>query len=99
MNELTQKWVDALRSGKYKQGKGLLRDFNDNYCCLGVLCEIAGISASLDHCISGSRYTYLGYSSNLPLKIWLNTHESELMGLNDSLKKSFNEIADYIEAE
>lgn len=33
-------WVDALESGQYKQGSQLLR-FNDEYCCLGVACEVA----------------------------------------------------------
>lgn len=32
-------WVDALRSGKYKQGSGYLRQ-GDKYCCLGVVCEL-----------------------------------------------------------
>jgi hypothetical protein len=41
-----QKWVDALRSGKYVQGDGFLRQAEsdggpDRFCCLGVLCEIA----------------------------------------------------------
>lgn len=39
--EWKKKWVEALRSGKYKQGKEALC-FGDKYCCLGVLCEIAG---------------------------------------------------------
>jgi hypothetical protein len=34
-------WVAALRSGGYKQGEGFLR-MGDSYCCLGVLCDIAG---------------------------------------------------------
>jgi len=38
--ELKKKWVSELRSGKYKQGKGLLRS-GDKHCCLGVFCEIA----------------------------------------------------------
>lgn len=38
--ELKSRWVEALESGKYKQGKGFLRDINDNHCCLGVLCDI-----------------------------------------------------------
>ena len=33
------KWVEALRSGKYKQGRGKLNSEN-GYCCLGVLCEV-----------------------------------------------------------
>ena len=36
---LKKKWVVALRSGKYEQGKEALRN-GDKYCCLGVLCEI-----------------------------------------------------------
>lgn len=38
--ELKRKWVAALRSGKYKQGTGELF-YRDEYCCLGVLCEVA----------------------------------------------------------
>lgn len=38
--ELKQKWVEALRSGKYEQGKGVLRTFTDRFCCLGVLCDV-----------------------------------------------------------
>lgn len=38
------KWVKALRSGKYKQGKGQLFQKEDNqYCCLGVACVIQKI--------------------------------------------------------
>jgi hypothetical protein len=44
MNENTQKLVDALRSGKYKQGHGRLRE-GDEYCCLGVACDISGLGA------------------------------------------------------
>jgi hypothetical protein len=36
-----QKWVDALRSGDYKQGTGRLKSENNTYCCLGVACEIS----------------------------------------------------------
>lgn len=45
--EIKTKWVEALRSGDYKQGKGrLVKDadeFNSttSYCCLGVLAELA----------------------------------------------------------
>jgi len=34
-------WVAALRSGNYKQGIGALRTENDEFCCLGVLCDLA----------------------------------------------------------
>jgi hypothetical protein len=37
--DIKEKWLEALRSGKYNKGKeSLLND--DKYCCLGVLCEV-----------------------------------------------------------
>ena len=38
--EIKAKWLEALRSGKYEQGKGCLRDHEGKYCCLGVLADI-----------------------------------------------------------
>lgn len=35
------RWVEALRSGSYAQGKHTLRSSADRYCCLGVLCDLA----------------------------------------------------------
>ena len=41
MNKKIKKlWVDALRSGEYKQGKNQLRNEKNEFCCLGVLCNI-----------------------------------------------------------
>ena len=37
--EMKAKWVEALRSGEYKQGKGALRR-EGMFCCLGVLCDL-----------------------------------------------------------
>lgn len=37
-------WIEALRSGKYKQGKFFLSRTDAgirSYCCLGVACELA----------------------------------------------------------
>lgn len=36
---LRGKWIEALQSGKYRQGKGFLHRKN-RFCCLGVLCNI-----------------------------------------------------------
>lgn len=38
--EVRQKWTAALRSGDYVQGKRFLHK-KDEFCCLGVLCELA----------------------------------------------------------
>jgi hypothetical protein len=38
--EKAQEWANELKSGKYTQGKGYLRQ-DDNYCCLGILYDIS----------------------------------------------------------
>lgn len=38
--EIKQRWVAALRSGQYKQGRYMLRSKDDCFCCLGVLCDL-----------------------------------------------------------
>lgn len=35
------RWVAALRSGEYEQGRHQLRTDHGGLCCLGVLCELA----------------------------------------------------------
>ena len=37
--EVKQKWLNALRSGEYIQGKSKLKDGN-TFCCLGVLTDL-----------------------------------------------------------
>ena len=39
--KIKNRWVKALRSGKYKQTKNILNG-QGNFCCLGVLCDISG---------------------------------------------------------
>ena len=44
--EIKTKWLEALRSGEYRQGRGYLKqratEFDKpRHCCLGVLSEIA----------------------------------------------------------
>lgn len=36
-----KKWLKALRSGEYDQGKDYLK-VDNCFCCLGVLCDITG---------------------------------------------------------
>lgn len=40
--EILNKWVKALRSGKYEQGQNRLKTLNGQpkYCCLAVLCDL-----------------------------------------------------------
>ena len=33
-------WIQALRDGEYRQNNGCLRSKNDEFCCLGVACNV-----------------------------------------------------------
>lgn len=56
-----QAWIDALRSGKYKQARGALARVDEDgctsYCCLGVLADIAG-AAVIDSDGDSGRLTF-----------------------------------------
>ena len=64
--ELATDWVNALRNGNFQQGKNFLNRDNE-FCCLGVLCEVAGIEKkeSLDNL----GFTYYGNDTYLSKKI------------------------------
>lgn len=94
-----REWVKALRSGKYKQARGALR--NDNaYCCLGVACDLSGVADWKDLEESGWVYDgESGFPSHAVLSIFGLTpaEASSLAELNDS-GGIFTEVADRIEA-
>lgn len=46
--EIRTRWATALRSGKYKQGRGYLQRADDTFCCLGVLCQLAVEAGATD---------------------------------------------------
>lgn len=66
--EVAEKWIEALRSRKYKQTTSVLHakapdKGKDSFCCLGVLCDIAvqeGVipSPTLDADLEGGAYVY-----------------------------------------
>lgn len=102
---LKKTWLEALRSGRYIQGQHRLKR-NGEHCCLGVLCELAGLEESvLDHQWDGAT-TYFAYGDDksnqvLPKpfaeKVGItDMRGKDLMLLNDS-GQSFRQIADWIE--
>ena len=104
---LKAKWVEALRSGKYKQGRNYLNS-KGAFCCLGVLCDLSGegkweLELGAD-AFGDEMYRYLvgdGWNrATLPPELAekYGVHNpGPLITMNDT-GKSFTEIADYIEA-
>ena len=108
-----RKWVAALRSGDYTQGR--LANYNqdsDSYCCLGVACHVAELSGvsplgqgALHWRTRGSLIPavrdWLGVNSTDPVLVAggqpLHAGPGTASVLNDVDKKTFPEIADLIE--
>lgn len=92
-------WIEALKSGNYKQGKYRLKSDDSSYCCLGVLAEVNGIKINNDNTIL-TKYL-IKDPTNYIIKHFINTNNHEFnqtifAQLNDKEDKSFEEIADYI---
>lgn len=93
--KLKRKWVAALRSGKYKQGKNRLKT-KHGFCCLGVLRDVDDPKCT--------RTTNEGLLAPMDAeRFGLTTGRMRaLAGMNDGTgdydgaRKSFKEIADYI---
>jgi hypothetical protein len=113
LNAAAKKWVKALRSGKYKQGKNYLRT-GDRFCCLGVACELAVkagiIPPASEPTIQAAVKGVLAYEDQkfgLPKSVqtWLGLQDclgrfadTTLGHLNDKGKR-FTTIARIIESE
>jgi hypothetical protein len=64
------RWIERLRSGKYKQGIETLHNpKNDRFCCLGVLCEMAVEDGIIKKRISAGRTVYGEQLSLLPTSV------------------------------
>lgn len=92
--ELKEKWMKALRSGRYEQGSSYLYA-DGTYCCLGVLCLIQGAKKS------DIEYVHMPVQADIVLG-FPGPMEEQLARMNDGRgperKHTFAEIADYIEA-
>jgi hypothetical protein len=84
--EIRARWTAALRSGDYPQGLKTLRQVRDGgeyeYCCLGVLCELAraeGVVIELTYDEDEGTWSYDGQSAYLPPRVaeWAGLPVSE----------------------
>lgn len=95
-----QKWIDALRSGEYKQGFGSLKNNAGNFCVLGVLCDVHRKTLKR----SGYNWkgnSYLGWHGLLPNEVarWVGLFDivENLVDYNDIHKYSFKKIASILQ--
>jgi hypothetical protein len=109
--EIKQRWIEALRSGEYKQGQGCLHNHNENtFCCLGVLCDLHAKETNtnwVDDPEEGYTSDYLDNDASLPDKVleWsglerpnpLITRTLSIAIYNDQKGYSFDQLADLIE--
>ena len=104
--DVKQAWLTALRSGDYQQGQGFLRQ-GDQYCCLGVLCDLYGKAVGPEwEVVDEYYYSYdvramRGSHTTLPFKVqeWAgidSPNPIDLAALNDN-GSTFEELANIIE--
>lgn len=98
-------WVEALRSGDYKQGNGWLNRTGATvdeegepvreYCCLGVLCEVAmkeGLRLDVDVKDGGDARSYDGHPAFPPPAVWgWAGADNELIG-EETLFARWNDV-------
>jgi hypothetical protein len=95
-------WLEALRSGRYQQGRSYINS-QGRFCCLGVLCDVAGVQWTqpdeAGDCTSIDGTTdYCNLTEKGCEMFGLRSQDVQVLTrMNDSEGKSFRDIADYIE--
>lgn len=107
--DIKAKWVAALRSGEYEQGRRELKDEAKRFCCLGVLCDLHSQT-------SGDQWTdgglYLNEGGLLPERVraWAGldsryggtvsiSRQKKALSTHNDLGCSFSQIAKAIEEQ
>lgn len=106
--EIKQRWIKALRSGEYQQGKESLYHCG-KFCCLGVLTDLYIKEHDLQwHQDSADLWSFEDEGGTLPRSVqdWCGILEPNPMILdahatvhNDQYAEDFATIADYIEQD
>lgn len=111
--EVKARWVAALRSGEYKQGKEFLR-YGGRFCCLGVLCDLHSLDTGTQWGSKGYAASYCGHAMGFPNEVadWAGMSDSYGAGPylqingnpwqaahHNDYGRSFAEIADAIEKQ
>lgn len=109
LKPITRKqWIEALKSGEYKQGKNALWGTNicgeKRFCCIGVAADLMGVDTNdlsveyatcyLDAFVPDEFSQAIGLAKS-PVDIAGRDLNEILAGLNDS-GKTFEQIADLL---
>lgn len=111
--DLKRTWLEALRSGKFRQGTWALKklagwDNEPYHCCLGVLCEAAGLKEGELGAVKGFKTFWDPAEPNTPCSTGLPPafrvragldamDEINLVRMNDQEGRDFGQIAEWIE--
>lgn len=102
-SKIKKRWLKALRSGEYTQGRRALYNPKEaSFCCLGVLQHVC-LGGAVEYLVVDKNkryravptqefYDYIGAGSGS----LCSEEESELIAMNDN-RVPFSVIADYIE--
>lgn len=95
---LKKRWISALRSGKFRQGRGVLHrsdNRGDRYCCMGILCVLGNVEVTS----RSDDVVQYGYHQDFPpSSIGLGRDDADILAeANDDARWTFAEIADWIE--
>ena len=105
-HEIAEMWLDALLSGEYAQGRSQLvvrkDDGSKEYCCLGVLCDLAlkaGVVVDVDETVlayANPAVSYDGKKFYLPeaVRTWagIKTTTGEIAGIDVSSLTNANDM-------
>lgn len=107
--QVKEKWLQALRSGEYPQGRNVLRSGDKGFCVMGVLCDLYAKETGQgewEPSYTPGRYRFKlgeeGYVSNAPEAVeeWAGLDSflrvGVIMNHNDN-GETFPEIAKLIE--
>lgn len=103
--EIKERWVNALRSGKYRQGKTELVQPDCKlgeglvYCCLGVLCDLAsedGVVPKLSSLYSTTRWPHDADGTTVSPEEWRWNQEESGLPCDAVVEWAFGEGAENI---
>lgn len=99
--ELRDKWVTALRSGRYQRGKYCLRDREGGFCPLGVLLDVSGLGEWIGGVDRPYRYKpHNGespYRHHVPENLIPLKKQRAIISSNDFNQADFHETARWVE--